>query len=128
MNKKFGYFGLFLVLSVLVVSLTLNLEILPSSSALTMRSDFNDNHYTARYSGGQKICGDHICNPGEYSQMQQALSQAQLKGKMESNTMPLPSSIGEQNMMSNNSTMQGQNNNMMNQEVMSSDSGSVLKL
>ncbi len=130
MNKKLRYFGLLLVFSVLAVSLTLNWEMLPSSSALTMRSDFNDNHYTARYSGGQKICGDHICNPGEYSQMQQALSQAQLKGKMESNTMPRPSGTEEQNMMSNNNTMQGQNmsNDMMNQEIMSSDSGSVLKL
>ena len=54
---------------------------IPAASALTARNTFNDNHYTATRSGGQKICGDHICAPGEYVQMQQAIDKAQMKGK-----------------------------------------------
>ena len=59
---------------------------LPAASALTSRSSFNDNHYTALYPGGPRICGDHICAPGEYDKMQQALGQAQMKGKTGSTT------------------------------------------
>ena len=59
---------------------------IPAASALTSRSSFNDNHYTALYPGGPRICGDHICAPGEYDKMQQALGQAQMKGKTGSTT------------------------------------------
>jgi hypothetical protein len=54
---------------------------IPAASALTSRTNFNDNHYTALYPGGPRICGDHICAPGEYDKMQQALAHAQMKGK-----------------------------------------------
>lgn len=54
---------------------------IPAASALTSRTSFNDNHYTALYPGGPRICGDHICAPGEYDKMQQALAEAQMKGK-----------------------------------------------
>jgi hypothetical protein len=54
---------------------------IPAASALTSRSSFNDNHYTALYPGGPRICGDHVCAPGEYDKMQQDLAQAQMKGK-----------------------------------------------
>ena len=54
---------------------------IPAASALTSRSNFNDNHYTALYPGGPRICGDHVCAPGEYDKMQQDLAQAQMKGK-----------------------------------------------
>jgi len=54
---------------------------IPAASALTSRSSFNDNHYTALYPGGPRICGDHVCAPGEYDKMQQELAQAQMKGK-----------------------------------------------
>ncbi len=70
-----------LMASIVVVSI-------PAVSALTARTSFNDNHYTVRYAGGQKICGDHICAPGEFDQMQQALSEAQMKGKTETSTPP----------------------------------------
>jgi hypothetical protein len=63
---------------------------IPAASALTARTTFNDNHYTALYSGGPKICGDHKCAPGEYDQMQQALAQAQMKGKTGSTTPSTP--------------------------------------
>ena len=61
---------------------------IPAASALTSRSNFNDNHYTALFPGGPRICGDHICAPGEYDQMQQALAQAQMKGKTAPSTTP----------------------------------------
>ena|SRR5689334_11665973 len=64
---------------------------IPAASALTSRSSFNDNHYTALYPGGPRICGDHVCAPGEYDKMQQDLAQAQMKGKTGttgSTTMP----------------------------------------
>ncbi len=61
---------------------------IPAASALTSRSNFNDNHYTALYPGGPRICGDHICAPGEYDKMQQELAQAQMKGKP--GTTPTP--------------------------------------
>jgi len=63
---------------------------IPAASALTSRSSFNDNHYTALYPGGPRICGDHVCAPGEYDKMQQALSQAQMKGKTGSTTPSTP--------------------------------------
>jgi len=59
---------------------------IPAASALTSRSSFNDNHYTALYPGGPRICGDHVCAPGEYDKMQQELAQAQMKGKTGSTT------------------------------------------
>ena len=63
---------------------------IPAASALTSRSSFNDNHYTAFYPGGPRICGDHICAPGEYDKMQQAITQAQMKGKTGSTTPSTP--------------------------------------
>ncbi|HYL67441.1 MAG TPA: hypothetical protein VEU72_09880 [Nitrosopumilaceae archaeon] len=63
---------------------------IPAASALTSRSSFNDNHYTALYPGGPRICGDHICAPGEYDKMQQALAEAQMKGKTGSTTPSTP--------------------------------------
>jgi len=63
---------------------------IPAASALTSRSSFNDNHYTALYPGGPRICGDHMCAPGEYGKMQQALAQAQMKGKTGSTTPSTP--------------------------------------
>jgi hypothetical protein len=60
---------------------------IPAASALTSRTSFNDNHYTALYPGGPRICGDHICAPGEYDKMQQELAKAQMRGKT-GTTMP----------------------------------------
>ncbi|HEV2192407.1 MAG TPA: hypothetical protein VGR54_02175 [Nitrosopumilaceae archaeon] len=61
---------------------------IPAASALTSRSNFNDNHYTAHYPGGPNICGDHMCAPGEYDKMQKAIAQAQMKGKKTGSTAP----------------------------------------
>ena len=77
---------------------------IPAASALTSRSNFNDNHYTALYSGGPRICGDHICAPGEYDKMQQALAQAQMKGKGGNTTPSTPSTPPATTPSNNNET------------------------
>lgn len=46
-----------------VVSIVL---LLPVASALTPRSDFGDNVSTYRLFGS-KVCGDHLCKPGEWN-------------------------------------------------------------
>lgn len=52
---------------------------LPAAEALTPR-DFQflqDNHTTDLYPGGQKVCGDHLCSPGEWGKMKQTIQSAQ---------------------------------------------------
>src|SRR5713226_8427762 len=98
MNKKLRYLGLLLILPVFTVALTSTWGTLPVASALTSRNNFNDNHYTALYPGGPRICGDHVCTPGEYDKMQQGLAQAQMKGK-----------TGTTNLSKGQNMMQGQN-------------------
>jgi hypothetical protein len=50
------------------------------ASAMLIQRDYtylNDNHLTARY-GNTIVCGDHICAPGEWDQLQAKLLAAQL--------------------------------------------------
>jgi len=65
---------------------------IPAASALTARTTFNDAHCTQLYHCGPKICGDHMCAPGEYDKMKQEIVQAQMKGK----TAPAPSYLPTQ--------------------------------
>jgi len=53
--------------------------VLPASNALINRdyTYINDNQLTARY-GNTKVCGDHMCAPGEWNQLQAKLTSAQL--------------------------------------------------
>ncbi|HET6458399.1 MAG TPA: hypothetical protein VFG24_05940 [Nitrosopumilaceae archaeon] len=78
---------------------------IPAASALTSRSSFNDNHYTALYPGGPRICGDHVCAPGEFDKMQQALAQAQMKGKTGSTAPSTPTPPTTMPPMNGNETM-----------------------
>jgi hypothetical protein len=52
---------------------------IPVSNALIQRNfDYlNDQHLTARY-GNTKVCGDHLCTPGEFAKMQAQLTASQL--------------------------------------------------
>jgi len=53
---------------------------IPVSYALVQRDwsyGFNDNEITARY-GNTKVCGDHMCAPGEWTQLQDKLTASQL--------------------------------------------------
>jgi hypothetical protein len=67
---KLQYLGLLAVAisSILALSVTL-----PAVYALTQRDNFDDSHTTARYLGGIKICGEHICKPGESDKMLKAM-------------------------------------------------------
>ena len=56
---------LFLMIPLLVVATMIIL--LPQANALTARENFDDNHYTYISLGGPKICGDHLCKPGEWN-------------------------------------------------------------
>src|SRR2546430_2207 len=68
---------LFLMITLLVVATTIIL--LPAANALTPRVNFNDNHYTYNSLGGPKICGDHLCTPGEWNQWIHQMMSHQLK-------------------------------------------------
>ena len=50
---------------------------LPAAAALTQRDNFDDSHTTARFLGGQKICGDHLCKAGQYDKQLKRLNDAQ---------------------------------------------------
>lgn len=51
----------------------------PTTSNLVKRdySYLNDQHTTARF-GNSKVCGDHMCVPGEWVKLQGNLNQAQI--------------------------------------------------
>lgn len=116
MTNKIRSLAVLLIIPLLSISTVSSFVDIPSASALTKRdySVLNDQHRTATY-GNSPICGDHICNLGEYTMMQQALSQAQ-KGKL-STTIPTMT-MQPQSMMSENAMS----------KTMTNDLGSVLKL
>ncbi|MBI3622734.1 hypothetical protein HY212_01465 [Candidatus Pacearchaeota archaeon] len=58
--------------SILALSITV-----PAATALIQRDNFDDSHTTVRFLGGQKICGDHMCKPGEYNKQLKQLNDAQ---------------------------------------------------
>ncbi len=72
-----------LITTVLVASVAVST--IPASYALIPRdySYLNDNHLTVR-TGNTKVCGDHLCAPGEWGKLQQQLNNAQL-GKQNAN-------------------------------------------
>ena len=51
----------------------------PTTSNLVKRdySYSNDQHLTARF-GNDRVCGDHLCAPGEWTKLQENLNQAQI--------------------------------------------------
>lgn len=49
------------------------------ANALTARTNFSDNHYTYITPGGTKVCGDHLCKPGEWAQWVKQLMLNQIK-------------------------------------------------
>ncbi|MGI0045858.1 MAG: hypothetical protein ACREBB_01530 [Nitrosotalea sp.] len=66
-----------LVTAVLMVSIAVSA--IPASSALIQRdySYLNDNHQTV-LTGDTKVCGDHMCAPGEWDKLQSSLSASQM--------------------------------------------------
>ncbi|MDE1830343.1 MAG: hypothetical protein KGI25_08470 [Thaumarchaeota archaeon] len=69
---------LFALCLTVVLALSVVGSSIPSSNALTQR-DFNylkDQHLTVS-NGDTKVCGDHMCTPGEWTKLQEALAAAQ---------------------------------------------------
>lgn len=53
--------------------------LVPVANALTPRSDFSDNVSTYRLFDSTKICGDHLCKPGEWNKWINNLFSSQIK-------------------------------------------------
>ena len=66
----------------------------------------NDQHLTARF-GNDKVCGDHLCAPGEWTKLQENLNQAQIVHSPNS-TQTLPVSPNVPMTNSTNATSQMQ--------------------
>lgn len=63
----------------------------PATSGLVKR-DYtyaNDQHLTARF-GNDKVCGDHLCAPGEWAKLQENLNQAQIVHPQSNTTQVVP--------------------------------------
>ncbi len=74
-----------------ILLLSSMLTITPIANAIT-RSTFNDEHLTARF-GNTKVCGDHLCGPGEYQKMAGKINSAQIEHTTVSqtaSTTPVP--------------------------------------
>ena len=73
------YLGLLLMVPLLTVSVASTFTTNPSANALISRdySYLNDNHLTV-LTGNTKVCGDHMCSPGEWNKLQESLTAAQL--------------------------------------------------
>jgi hypothetical protein len=71
---KLQHMGLLAITISSIVALSITL---PAATALIQRDNFDDSHTTARFLGGQKICGDHLCKHGEYDKQLQRLNDAQ---------------------------------------------------
>lgn len=71
---KLQHMGLLAIAISSIVALSITL---PAATALTQRDNFDDSHTTTRYLGGQKICGDQLCKPGQYDKHLQELNDAQ---------------------------------------------------
>ena len=118
MTSKIRSLGVLLILPLLSISVVTAFVDVPSVNALTKR-DYtapNDQPLTVTYGGNFVVCGDHICGPGEYTKIQQELSQAQA-GKTVNAT------IHGESMMSDNGQSMFQTMSMESKNL-----GSVLKL
>lgn len=67
----------------------------PTSSNLVKRdySYTDDQHLTARF-GNSRVCGDHMCAPGEWTKLQESLNHAQISHTTnKTTTTSLPPSV-----------------------------------
>ena len=60
----------------IVFSIALSMAITPEAHALTARTDFRNSHTTASLDAS-KVCGNHVCAPGESSKWFHAVSISQ---------------------------------------------------
>lgn len=71
--------------------------LLPVANALTPRSDFSDNVSTYRLFDSTKVCGDHLCKPGEWNKWINNLFSSQIKKFSDLIGMKSPSSNSVKN-------------------------------
>ncbi|MDE1765599.1 MAG: hypothetical protein KGI27_04885 [Thaumarchaeota archaeon] len=81
MTNKRRYLAFLLIVPLLAVMTATTFTATPAN-ALTPRdySYLNDNHLTV-LTGNTKVCGDHLCAPGEWDKLQASLNTAQLANK-----------------------------------------------
>jgi len=79
----------------------------PASNGLVKRdySYANDQHLTARF-GNDKVCGDHLCAPGEWTKLQENLNQAQIVHPSTNTTKVTPVSSNTTTVAPANNTSQ----------------------
>jgi len=79
----------------------------PATNGLVKRdySYANDQHLTARF-GNDKVCGDHLCAPGEWTKLQENLNQAQIVHPSTNTTKVTPVSSNTTTMAPANNTSQ----------------------
>ncbi|MDE1727334.1 MAG: hypothetical protein KGH89_08760 [Thaumarchaeota archaeon] len=81
---KKQYLGLLLIIPIFTVSAASTFTISPANALVQRDFSFlNDQHLTAGF-GENKVCGDHMCAPGEWSKLQMSINAAQLGNKTES--------------------------------------------
>ena len=81
----------------------------PATTNLVKRdySYANDQHLTARF-GNDKVCGDHLCAPGEWTKLQDNLNQAQVTHSPTTPVKTVPVSTNTTMTSSTNATSQMQ--------------------
>jgi len=79
----------------------------PATNGLVKRdySYANDQHLTARF-GNDKVCGDHLCAPGEWTKLQENLNQAQIVHPSTNTTKVTPVSSNTTTVAPANNTSQ----------------------
>ena len=80
-------------------------QTVPTTSDLVKRdySYNNDQHLTARF-GNDKVCGDHLCAPGEWTKLQDNLNHAQIVPPQTNTTKVVPISANITTMTATNTT------------------------
>ena len=81
-------------------------QTIPTSSNLVKRdfSVMDDQHTTASY-GNSKVCGDHLCVTGEWTQLQATINKAQISPPTANSTKSVSISSNVTTTVSTNSTI-----------------------
>ncbi|MGB6463298.1 MAG: hypothetical protein WBF38_03625 [Nitrosotalea sp.] len=124
---KRQYLGLLLIVPLFTVSMASTFTTISPANALIQRdfSYLNDQQKTVRY-GETNVCGDHICAPGEWDQLQANIASAQLGNKTTSTTHAAMSVVPSTSTPVQNMSMSGMTTSTST--TSSQDLGSVLKL
>ena len=67
------------ILAAVLLGIISIIILVPVANALTPRSDFSDNVSTYRLFASTKVCGDHLCKPGEWNKWVNNLFSSQIK-------------------------------------------------